>query len=211
MQLIDLTHRIHPGMTVYPGTAPPVITEACTLAADGFREKRLDFYSHTGTHIDAPAHMLANGKSLDQLPIGTYFGTAWLYRHHGPGPISTADLAPGADRLGGVDFLLIATGWEKFWKTPAYFTDFPTLTEEAAHWLSQFRLKGVGVDTISVDPVDSLSFPVHTVLLTNEIVIIENLTNLSSLTVDTFSFGCLPLHIEDADGSPVRAVALIDD
>ncbi len=211
MRLIDLTHRIEPGMTVYPGTAPPVIKEACTLAADGFREKRLDLYSHTGTHIDAPAHMLANGKSLDQLAIGTYFGTACLYRHRGPAPISKANLAPCADLLGGVDFFLIATGWDKFWKTPAYFTDFPTLTEEAAGWLTHFRLKGVGVDTISVDPVDSLSFPVHTVLLTNEIVIIENLTNLTSLAVDTFSFCCLPLHIIDADGSPVRAVALVDE
>lgn len=211
MHLIDLTHPIAPGMTVYPGTEPPIIEEICTIAAHGFREKRLDFYSHTGTHIDAPAHMLATGKTLDMLALSTYFGTACLYSHRGTANITREHLASLADLLARVDFLLIATGWHTYWATPAYFTDFPTLTEEAAQWLMNFHLKGVGVDTISVDPVDSQSFPIHTALLTNELIIIENLTNLASLpATDTFSFSCLPLHIVDADGSPVRAVALID-
>ena len=74
MKMLDLTHCITPEMPVYPGTEPPRLTAACTMEKDGFRETLLEMYSHTGTHMDAPAHMLPNGRTLDDFPAETFAG-----------------------------------------------------------------------------------------------------------------------------------------
>jgi arylformamidase len=67
MKIIDLTHLLNSDITVYPGTEKPVFVQANTVEKDGFAEQKMTMYTHTGTHIDAPFHMLANGKSLDQM------------------------------------------------------------------------------------------------------------------------------------------------
>lgn len=213
MQIVDLTHKITADMTVYPGTKPPVIEEICSLEKHGFREKRVTFFSHTGTHLDAPAHMLLNGKTLDQFNLDTYYGKACLYEHdlEKGTRISLQHLSQHSHRLENVDFLLIATGWEKFWGKSEYYKDFPTLDIAAAEWLTRHQLKGIGIDAISVDGIDSSDFPVHTVLLGHDLIIVENLTNLQILISNNpFTFACMPLNIENADGSPVRAIALVD-
>ena len=76
MNLIDLTHPISEDMPVYPGTEPPVIVTGCTVAEDGFFEKKITLFSHTGTHIDAPAHLLEDGRTLDYFPVDRYVGPA---------------------------------------------------------------------------------------------------------------------------------------
>ena len=76
MRFIDLTHVIKPGMTVFPGTEPPVFEVGSSIAADGFEEKRITLFSHTGTHMDAPAHILAGARRLDEFPIETFGGRA---------------------------------------------------------------------------------------------------------------------------------------
>ena len=105
-------------------------------------------------------------------------------------------------------FLLIHTGWSLRWGSGAYFSGYPVLSLKAAEWLSQFNLKGIGVDAISVDRTGSDSFPVHNILLKNDTVIIENLKDLDQVPVNPFIFACFPLKFENADGAPIRAVAL---
>ena len=78
MKMLDLTHCITPEMPVYPGTEPPRLTAACTMEKDGFRETLLEMYSHTGTHMDAPAHMLPNGRTLDDFPAETFAGRGFV-------------------------------------------------------------------------------------------------------------------------------------
>lgn len=78
MKMLDLTHCITPEMPVYPGTEPPRLTAACTMEKDGFRETLLQMYSHTGTHMDAPAHMLPNGRTLDDFPAETFAGRGFV-------------------------------------------------------------------------------------------------------------------------------------
>lgn len=68
-ELIDLTHPIASNMPVYPGTEPPVLITGCTIDESGFLEKKITLYSHTGTHVDAPAHLIKGAKTLDRLPI----------------------------------------------------------------------------------------------------------------------------------------------
>jgi len=212
MKVIDLTHTISPHMPVYPGTEPPVITAACSLEKDGFVERRITLYSHTGTHMDAPAHILQGAKTLDALPVSHFTGRACALALTGleSPAIGVGELEPYAELMDRVDFVLLHTGWGRFWGSGRYFEGYPVLTEEAARYLCGRSLKGVGVDAISVDPTPSEKLPVHRILLERDIVVVENLANLEALPEGVFRFACFPLKLQDADGSPVRAVAFVE-
>jgi arylformamidase len=211
MQIIDLTQTLSPQMPVYPGTEPPVFEVGCSLEADGFVEKKLSFFSHTGTHLDAPAHLLPGGRTLDQFPVGQFVGPACcldLSKQLGRS-IEVADLEPYREALAQADFCLLHTGWSRLWGSPAYFDGYPVLSTAAARWLCRFPLKGVGFDAISADPVSSADLPIHRILLGQGLVLIENLCNLDQLLAQRAIFSCLPLKLVEADGSPVRAVAML--
>jgi kynurenine formamidase len=213
MILIDLSHPITQDMPVYPGTEPPVIVTGCTVAENGFFEKKITLYSHTGTHIDAPAHLIKAGKTLDAFPVERFFGPALVLDGSGAegGIIAPENLEPHLEDFERVDFLLIRTGWSRYWGAEQYFSAFPVLSIEAAESLTCLGLKGIGFDTVSPDPIDSTDLPVHRVLMAAEMLIIENLTGLERLPGSPFAFSCLPLPFEDADGSPVRAVAYLHE
>lgn len=209
MKIIDLTHTIYPDMPVYPGTEKPVFLMANTLEKEGFLEHKITMYSHTGTHMDAPAHIFKDGQTLDMFEPGRFIGTAAIADLTGSaGPITVQDLEPYKDMIAKADFFILKTGWSKYWDSEKYYEKFPAMCVEAAQWLTQFCLRGVGVDAISIDDIDSSDLPVHRVLLSKSIVIIENLTNLDLIRKDSFVLSALPLKIRNADGSPVRAVAI---
>jgi len=211
MKIIDLTHSISSDMPVYPGTEPPVFMTGCSIDDIGFLEKKITLYSHTGTHIDAPAHLIKGHKTLDLLPIEHFYGMALLLKFDSikSKTIGVRELDPYYEKIKEVEFLLIYTGWSQYWGTEKYFSDYHVLSLEAANWLSRFGLKGLGLDTISADKADTQNYPVHKALLQKNTIIIENLTNLVDLPCNQFEFSCFPLSFEDADGSPVRAVAFI--
>jgi arylformamidase len=207
--ILDLTHTIAEGMPAYPGTEPPTLQQANTLEQDGFAEKHIAMGSHTGTHIDAPAHMLAGAPTLDQLEAGHFVGTACVIDVAGQAVIERSVLEAQEDLLEGCDFLLFHTGWSQHWGDARYFADFPVLSLDAAQWLAGRGLKGAGFDAISVDPVGSTAFPNHFVFFRAGMICIENLTGLEALVGMRFLFSCLPLKLAEADGSPVRAVAIL--
>jgi kynurenine formamidase len=211
MKIIDLTHVVSADMPVYPGTEQPVFITGCSIEENGFLEKKITMYSHTGTHVDAPAHLIKNHKTLDLLPINHFYGPALRlgFEDLVSDVIDVADLEPYSKDLNEVEFLLIHTGWSKHWGSEKYYSDYSVLSLKAANWLSTFKLKGVGFDTISADRADSQDYPVHKTFLQKDIIIIENLKNLLSLPGSIFNFSCFPIKFQDADGSPVRAVAYI--
>jgi arylformamidase len=212
MKIIDLSHTIFPGMPVYPGTEPPTFFNVCTIEDMGFLEKKITFYSHTGTHMDAPAHIIPGAKTLDQMVADRFAGKGTVIEVVGNnGTIDLEFLKPHQPQIERCEFLLFHTGWADLWGKENYFTGYPVLSRDAAEWLVDFPLKGIGADTISADEAESAAFPIHTTLLEREIVIVENLTNLRLLLDREFDFCCFPLKIEKADGSPARAVALVDD
>lgn len=211
MTILDLTRAITADMPVYPGTEPPQIVNATSIREHGFAEKRLTFYSHTGTHMDAPAHILEGAATLDQLDVGHFLGPGVVVDAAGAtGEISQALLAPYADRIAACDYVLLHTGWDRQWGEPGYFEGFPVLSAAATAWLCGFRLKGIGIDCLSVDPVGSATLANHRTILAGNRVIVENLCNLATLVDREFVLSCLPLRIVAADGSPVRAVACLD-
>ena len=213
MTIIDLSHSISENMPVYPGTEPPVIRIGCSISEDGFLEREISMFSHTGTHMDAPAHLLEEGATLDRFPVAQFFGKAFILRcDDGQGPeIKLQQLLAHEKSLKQVDFLLLQTGWSHYWGEGKYFSGYPVLSQEAAEFLGDLPLKGIGVDTISVDGIDSVLFPVHMALLKKNIVLIENLTNLQAVPGAFCTFACFPLKFVSADGSPVRAVAVLED
>lgn len=211
VKIVDLSHRVHSEMPVYPGTEPPRFVTACTLEKEGFVEQKITLFSHTGTHVDAPAHMLQDGKTLDMLPVSHFVGTSSVIdvRNLGKETIEVSDLEPQGHLLERSEFVLIHTGWSRYWGTQMYFHGFPVFSDTAAKWMTGFKLKGVGVDAISVDKVGVNVSRIHEILLRHEIIITENLTHLEALPSSDFIYCCLPLYTREADGSPVRAVAIL--
>ena len=206
MKVYDLTHTIKNDMPVYPGTEQPKLTTACTIEAAGYRETLLHMFSHTGTHMDAPAHMLLDGAALDSYGADKFTGTAVVVDCRGHESISLP-LLQGYD-LNRVDFVLFCTGWDKKWGSPDYYAGFPCLTADAAAYLAALPLKGVGEDSISLDPCDSVDFPNHITLLGADFVNTENLTGLDALIGRRFTFVTLPLKFENSDGCSCRAIAM---
>ena len=209
-QIIDLTHTICEEMPVYPGTEPPVIESPWSVEKDGFVEQKLSFYAHIGTHIDAPAHMLPHAPTLDRMPVDAFIGQASVIRLPlvKGSSIDLSDLKSFEGLFKNSDFILLHTGWSKYWGQDQYFHGYPVLSEEAALWIHSFNLKGVGADLISLDAVETKNYSNHKTLLERGILI-ENLTNLEQLPETGFLFSCLPLKVVKGDGSPVRAVAII--
>jgi len=209
MTLIDLSHIINPDISVFPGTEKPVFERK---EIEGYPEVKMTIYTHTATHIDAPIHIIKGARTLDELPIDIFIGKAIIIdcKHLAGKNITLDFLKQFEDKIRNIEFIIFNSGWSVKWKTDAYFVGFPTLTSEAAKWLTTFNLKGIGLDSISLDPVADLTLPNHKIVLAKEILIIENMTNLDSLPNGEFMFQCFPLRIEKADGSPVRAVAILD-
>lgn len=216
MKIIDLTHTISSVMPVFPGTEPPVITNATTIEKEGFAEKLISFFSHTGTHIDSPGHILQGANTLDKFSTDKFIGKGFVIDATETGIIEKSNLVKYAAQIADSEFVLFRTGWDQKWGNEDYFRDFPTLSMDSVKWLCSFKLKGIGFDCISADPVESTVLPNHRMVLGKDLLIIENLCKLEQLTDlqsigRHFLFSCLPLKIAESDGSPVRAVAICAD
>jgi kynurenine formamidase len=214
MRVIDLTHTISETMPVYPGTEGPSLEIATTYEEYGFKETKLTMYSHTGTHMDAPAHLFENRTSLDSFAAEQFVGKAIVIDCSGleEGERITMKLIEEVqEKADEAEFLLFDTGWDKRWGTDSYFGEYPYITEEVAEYLIRSKKKGVGLDVIGIDPIADSNLSIHRKLFHNaDIVIIENLINLSEVGHDIVTFCALPLKFKASDGAPVRAIAIID-
>ena len=213
--IIDLTHTITPEMPMYPGSTAPSMTATGSLTRTGYRETQITLSSHTGTHMDAPSHLLREGSSLELLPASHFCGRAIVLdvSHMAPGGVITADfLREQNGAVRSADFVLFYTGWEKKWGTDAYYEDtFPVPDEEAAKYLVSCGLKGVGTDALSVDTLRGDTLSAHTILLNGGLVIIESLCLKKVVGRNDLMFFALPLKYKNADGAPVRAIAEFRD
>ena len=209
MKVYDLTRLITMDMPVWPGTPKPVMSEGCSIERDGFKETRFEIFSHVGTHMDAPGHMIAGAPTLDELPVNTFWGSAWVLdaSRLGAGELITPELLDG---FPGADFLLVSTGWELFWNKVEYFGDFPLLAPETIDRALDLGVRGIGLDTMSVDAMDSADFPNHMRMFSRGAVVIENLCNLAPIRGMKVRFAALPVKYINSDGSPVRAVAEVE-
>ncbi|BCS88992.1 cyclase family protein [Pseudodesulfovibrio sediminis] len=209
MHAIDLSHVIHTGMPVFPGDDEPNVRRTHFVKKHGFAQTVLTMSTHAGTHVDTSGHLMVDAPGLDWLGPDNFTGWGAVVDLSGLGKktMDQSDFTALAD-IDVLDFVLIRTGWDEYWKTDRYYGDFPVLSPTACRFLGGLGLKGIGLDTPSPDPVDSRDLPAHNALFNHGMVIVENLTNLAELPAEGFIFSCLPLRIMDGEGSPVRAVGL---
>ncbi len=214
MSWIDFSHLISTTMPTFPGTPAPELTTVATVPANYYRETKLQLYSHMGTHIDAPAHIFEDGRTLDQFPAEQFIGSAVVIpctpkcmSGETYPVIDMSVIDPYMEAAEAADFLLFSTGWESKWNDPAtYITNYPILAPDIAFFAATRHKKGIGVDTLSPDRPDKLHF--HRAFLSSEEgVIIENLCNLAAVPAgELFPLCALPLLFENADGAPARVM-----
>jgi kynurenine formamidase len=209
-----LSHPLENGQLNFPFDPKLSVLVHNTVASIGYNITQISMSTHQGTHLDAPFHFYDDGKTIDQMALDRFYGPASLI-DLAPGsnlpakaPITLELLLPHANLFQPNAKLIYRTGWDRAFGTPEFFSDFPTLTLEAAQWIAERKIGLLGMDT----PTPSTAWKeVHLVLLQAgvEIVIVEGLTNLDRLP-GQFTFAGFPLNIKGRDGSPIRAVAIVD-
>ncbi len=200
----DLTRTLSQQMPVYPGDPQPKFERYVKLEDDGANITRIVLGSHTGTHVDAQWHFLQDGKGMDKEPLAKFIGEAAVIdvssKPAGKG-VTASDLNHTAAKKN--DILLIYTG------TGDHRTEFTYIDVSAAKWMVNREIKCVGIDTLSVEKYGRKDAPVHKMLLSNDIGIIENLnSSLKQFAGKREFLICLPLPLQGVDGSPARAILL---
>ncbi len=216
-RFIDLSHTIETGMVTYPGLPAPRIADHLSRAdsrahyADGteFQIGRIEMVANTGTYLDSPFHRFADAPDLSQLDLATLADLPGVL-------VRVSDAAERA--IGRAAFLpvdvrgravLVHTGWDRHWRTPAYGSGHPYLTAEAAAYLRDQGAALVGIDSLNIDDTADLYRPVHTTLLAAGIPIVEHMRGLEQLPPEGFRFSVVPPKVRGMGSFPVRAYAVV--
>ena len=216
-EIVDLSHVIEDGMTTYKGLPGPHIcdfweregTAASYDDGSTFQIGRIDMVANTGTYLDSPFHRYAEGADLADLPLESLANLPALVVRR---PWENS-LAVEVTHLEGREVrgraVLIHTGWDRHWRTDAYFGDHPFLTADAAKWLVENGALLVGIDSCNIDNMHARARPVHTRLLGADIPICEHMTGLGQLPDEGFRFSAVPPKVRGMGSFPVRAYAVL--
>lgn len=203
-RIIDLSHEIIDNMPVYPGDEAVKLYQDRSLDKDGYTSFRLEIGMHAGTHIDTPMHLLNRTTFINELPLDRFAGKGCLLDVRNENIIDFKK--EYVDLVKEDDIVLLYTDYSKFYGSEEYYRNHPVISEELAEFLIRKKIKMIGIDMPSPD---KYPFVIHKRLFENDILIIENLTNLSDLlNIEYFEVIAFPLKIQ-AEASMVRAVAII--
>ena len=213
MSFVDLTLKISPQLPSFPGSPQPRFITWAKNEIDGYNLEFIFLSSHTGTHIDAPFHFIKNGLKIDQIPLERFVCDAILFRikKESNQAITKSDIIEFEMKYGKILYnstIIFATGWYKNLSKKYYFNSNPGLSLDAARYLVSKKINLVGIDSPSIDLGKDSSFSVHRVLLSKDVLIVENLCNLEKISGIHFKLIVLPLKLKGATGSPVRAIAI---
>ncbi len=182
--------------------------------AVSFKVQQMSLNCGIGTHLDAPAHCIKNAMTIDQIPL-TYLVNITGYcidishRIDQDNCLTTDDILKFETTHGLIQensCVLINTGWHQYWEDASHYHNkyrFPYVHTDAAELLAQRKIQALGIDTLSPDRPDS-GYPVHDLLLSKNILIVENVNNLSHLPPKDFNVTIAPLNLKDATESPIR-------
>ena len=209
----DLTALLQTQMPVWPTSPLPVLEPVGIIARDGYAIERLNTLTHTGTHLDAPYHFIEAGKTVDQIPPRdlTGVGAVLDLRKEVQGTLlPRSALEKHWPTSFQPDIVLLETGWShERARTKRYLYEFPGIDPATAEWLAQHKVKGVGTDTLGIDPYSNNKFEAHKVLLGRGIWILEALDHLDELKEGTpYTIVAAPLKLEGASGAMSRVFAL---
>ena len=215
MKLLDLTKIISENIPTFPGSPQPSFVQDKNIKNDGYNSELLFLSSHTGTHLDAPYHFQEKGEKIHEISLKRLVSSAILVksRKKGDQPITKTDIQKFEKKHGKIpsgSTVIFWTGWQKMIKNTSYFIRNPGLSTAAAKYLVSKKINLVGTDSPSIDLGKDKRFPVHHIFSKNNVLIVENLTNLEKIRSSKFHFVVLPLKLKGATGSPVRAIAFVE-
>ena len=218
-QLIELSHRIENGMITYPGLPGPEITAHLTREASTavyapgttFAIDRISMVGNTGTYLDSPFHRYAGGADLAGLALDVLADLDTVVVRVAGSGLRAVDVgALAAVQVTG-KAVLLHTGGDRGWGTPAYAQDAPYLTAEGARWLAEHGARLVGIDAVNIDDTGDPARPAHSVLLAAGIPVVEHLTGLDRLPPTGARFTAAPPRVVGFGTFPVRAYAALPD
>jgi arylformamidase len=205
----DVSMPVRNGGLVYPGNPPISISLMQSIAkGDTANVSRLDFGSHTATHVDAPLHFMQGGAGVDELPLDVLIGRARLIAVPDDA-LSVGEAELRKHNLTGVTRLLIRTRNSAWLASgdPEFHKDFTHVAPDGASYLVSIGVRLVGVDYLSVEQFHSAEHRTHRTLLDNGVVIVEGMV-LSEPPPGDYDLYCLPLLLAGLDGAPARAVLI---
>lgn len=209
MRIHDISLTVTPNLPTWPGD-PKVELERVEKIEDGANANvsRLSAGVHTGTHVDAPFHFLADGTAVDTLPLEILFGAVQVVELGDQVDLITAEVIQSAGLIHGVERILFKTRNSAFWARgeTEFQTGFVAISAEGAEYLVQQGIQLVGIDYLSIAPFKN-SRPTHQILLKAKIVVIEGL-DLSKISPGVYQLACLPLKLGGSDGAPARTVLI---
>lgn len=215
-RLIDVSHTVEHGMVTYKGFPAPIICD--WLSREASRQKyaagtefqigKIEMIANTGTYVDSPFHRYADGKDLADLPLESLANLDCVVVRVDPSVRAIDDVRLPAQAIAG-RAVLFCTGWDRHWRTDAYFEGHPHLTERAAEFLAKAGAALVGIDSLNIDSTATGERPVHSVLLGRNIPIAEHLRGLAALPPSGSRFFAVPVKVKGFGTFPVRAFALV--
>jgi len=219
MSWYDLTQPFHPGIPHSRSLSAPELKTISTVEEGGSHVQRYGAPTHVGTHVDAPLHFVADGATIDSLPLDRFAGPAVVLdlQRDGPEEIPLEDVERAAEAAGGVeagDIVLVRTGWGGRFDDDETYQRYPWLAPDVAEWLLDRDIRMLAVDSLSPDqprairPDDWDAYPHHRALLPEGVLIAENLyleaVADAGRSLEVMGF---PLKLRGGDGAPARFVA----
>ena len=209
MKILDISVSLSAGLPVWPGD-PPIAIERYRCISDGnaSNDSRIACSVHAGTHVDAPAHFIEKGATIEQLPLDVLIGSATVVELLND-DIITPEILEALSLPEETKRLLFKTKNSALWADPAhqFNSDFVALSSDAAAWLVKKGVRLVGVDYLSVQLFKDTEPLTHQILLEAGVIIVEGL-NLQRLRQGSYQLVCLPLKLAGSEGAPARAVLI---
>ena len=215
MKIVDLTLGISSNIRVFPGSPQPSFIKWSRFDIHGYDSEVMFLSTHTGTHIDAPSHFISGRATIDKIEINRFIcNNAILLKIEKDcnQAVSRDDIIASEDNdVGEIkekDTIVFFTGWQSQIESDSYMSNNPGLSSDAAEYLVEKKVNAVAIDAPSIDSGIDTSFKAHKILLSNDILIIENICNLEKFNTGRFTLIITPLKLIGASGSPVRAIGI---
>jgi arylformamidase len=213
VKIVDLSLEITSDMITFPGYPMPTFTKWSKFDIQGYISEVMILSTHTGTHMDAPFHFDPSGQTIDQVEVNRYIcNNAILVKmkKNANEMITNDDIARNSKyEIKENDTVVFSTGWEKQIKQKDnYIRNNPGLSKDAAEYLVEKKVNAVGIDCPSIDRGIDRGLIAHKILLSNEILVIENLCHLYKFRNGKFTLLVTPLKLVGASGSPIRAIGI---
>lgn len=208
--ILDLTREVRNDTKVFPGSPLPKFITWTKMDVHDYDSEVIFMSTHTGTHMDAPSHFASDASSIDKISVKRFISNAILIKiKKGSNQLITAnEIEESNVRIMEGDTIVFSTLWENEIDKEYFFSHSPGLAEDAAKYLINKKVNAVCIDSPSIDRGSDSSFSVHKLLLSKEILIVENLCNLNKLNSQYFTLIMAPLKLSGASGSPIRAIAV---